>query len=133
MDPLTVAASITGVLSFCYTIGKVVFSLRGALSLAAIEFELFVQETDQFVLLWKLVEPYTAGPQPYVSEGTLEELRRVHRDAVKILNEFYQTIQTLQQEDEKFIFHQLHVAGRMDCWQSASQIGCHLRKQGLTD
>lgn len=112
MDPLSIAASITGVLTFGYTIGSVVFSLRSALSLAAIEFELFVQETDQFILLWKLVEPYTAGPQPYVSEESVEELGRVHRGAVKILNEFHQTIQTLQQEDRKFIFHRLQTAGQ---------------------
>jgi len=112
MEPLSIAASITGIVSAGYTIGNAVFSLRSALGLAAIEFELFVQETDQFVLLWRLVEPYIEGPQPYVSEEAVEELRRLHRDAAKILNEFYQTIQTLRQQDRAFIQQQLSRAAR---------------------
>jgi len=112
MDPISIATAITGTLGFVYSIGNAFFSIRSALSLATIEFELFVQETDQFLMLWGLVEPYKAGPTPYVNDDIVQELNRLYSDAAKILNEFHRTIQVLQQEDRRFIDFKLRAAGR---------------------
>ena len=112
MDPLTIAAAIAGILGFVYKVGRDVYSFRTALSLASAEFDLFAKETDEFVMLWNLVEPYIQGPTPYVSNEKVEELGRLYSGAAEILNEFHGTIQTLQQEDKRFMDTRLQKASR---------------------
>jgi hypothetical protein len=108
VEPLSIAASIVGLIGGAYTIGKGAITIKSSLSSAVAEFGILESEIQQFRRLWSVVQPILAHPQPFITSELHEELQIIYNGISDSLATVETSLRKLIKTDQNQTGAELH-------------------------
>ena len=100
-DPVTLAATIGGLVRLAASVGQSLFNLGDNIRHATREFEVFSQEVNTFASVWMVVQPCLTDPSVPLSDPALRTIDRIIRDTGIILEDLRQTLDLFSNEDDR--------------------------------